>query len=136
MKQTYIYIIFIVLGIAVAAYGVYTQFFQTKGFAKTTAIIERIDTTYMGYNDETMQDEYEYTTYVNYTVDGQEYTGKLDISDASFEEGQQVDVMYNPSNPSEMYSEPGITGFIMIVAGVVVAIGAAVMLLRELGIHA
>ena len=134
MKQSYIYIIFIVIGLAVAGYGVYSQFFQTKGFEKTTAVIDRIDESYMGYNDETMQDEYEYTTYVKYTVEGKEYTGKLNISDASFKEGQEVDVMYNPANPSEMYSEPGITGFIMMVAGLVVAAGAVVMLIREGGI--
>ena len=134
MNRSLVFVIFIVLGIAVAGYGVYVQFFQTKGFVSTTGTIDRIDSTYMGYNDETMEDEYEYTAYVKYTVDGQEYSGKLDVYDQSYEEGKQVDIMYNPANPSDMHNEPGLFGVVMMAVGVIVALGSVVMLIREHGI--
>ena len=131
MKRSVVLVIFLLIGIALLGFGVYAQFFQTKGFEATTGTIERIDKTYRGYNDETMEDEYDYEVYVKYNVHGTEYSGRLDMYDPTYEEGKQVEVLYNPENPEDMHSEIGIFGLVLMAIGAVVAAGAIVLLIRK-----
>ena len=131
MNKTLGSIIAIVLGLVAIGFGVYTQFFQTKGFEQTTATITQIDQTWKGYNDETMEDEYDYTVYVKYTVDGKEYTGKADTYDGSYVEGKEITVYYNPSNPADIHGDSGILGFIMIGIGVVLVVAGAFLLIKR-----
>ena len=131
MNKTLGAIIAIVLGIACVGFGVYSQFFQTKGFEETTATITKIEENWRGYNEETMEDEYDYDVYVKYTVDGKEYEGKADTYDGSYVEGKEITVFYNPSNPADIHGDSGFLGIIMIAAGAVLAIAGVIMLVKR-----
>lgn len=132
MNKTLGAIIAIVLGLACVGFGVYTQFFQTKGFEETTATITKIEENWRGYNEETMEDEYDYDVYVKYTVDGKEYEGKADTYDGSYVEGKEITVFYNPSNPADIHGDSGILGIIMIAAGAVLTIAGVIMLIKRI----
>lgn len=43
-----------------------------------------------------------YTGYINYTVDGTEYQGSYESKDV-LEEGQKVEIMYDPNQPGVFY---------------------------------
>lgn len=124
-------IIAVVLGLALVGFGVYLQFFQTKGFKQTDATITRIDKNWRAYNNETMEDEYDYDVYVKYTVDGKEYEGKADTYDESYAEGKEITVFYNPSNPAEIHGDSGIVSYFLMGIGAIVAVVGVVMLVRR-----
>lgn len=132
MNKTLGSIIAIVLGLVAIGFGVYTQFFQTKGFEQTTATITKIEETWRGYNDETMEDEYDYEVYVKYSVDGKEYEGKADTYDGSYTEGKEITVYYNPSNPADIHGDSGILGFVLIGVGAVLVIAGAFLFIKQI----
>ena len=132
MNKTLGSIIALVIGIALVGIGIYVQFFQTKGFKETTATITKIEETWRGYNDETMEDEYDYEVYVKYTVDGKEYEGKADTYDGSYAEGKEITVFYDPSNPADIHGDSGFLGFVMIGIGAVMVVAGAFLLVKRI----
>ena len=107
------------LAIAVIAIiaGVYFTFFRTNGFEKTTATIISITESEFSTSEDT-----DYDVVVEYTVNGQKYTKKLDYYSPSFEVGKTVDVKYNPDNPSEVHGGNGFGIYILIIGVVIAAI--------------
>ena len=106
------------LAIAVIAIvaGVYLTFFHSSGFEKTTATIVSVTELPKDFEDE----EAKYDVVVEYTVNGQKYTEKLDYYSPSFETGKMIDVRYNPENPAEVHGGSGF-GIYILIAGVVIA---------------
>ena len=106
------------LAIAVIAIvaGVYLTFFHSIGFEKTTATIVSVTELPKDFEDE----EAKYDVVVEYTVNGQKYTEKLDYYSPSFEAGKTIDVRYNPENPAEVHGGSGF-GIYILIAGVVIA---------------
>ena len=131
MNKNVVIAIAFIIGLAVFGYGVYLQFFEGKGYVQTTATITQIDQVWTGYDNETNMDEYDYTVYVEYTVDGKDYTAKSDFYEDGLEKGQEITVYYNPSDPSKMVSEKGIFPYVLMGIGAVIAIGAVVVFIRE-----
>ena len=100
--------------IAIAA-GVYFTFFQSRGFEKTTATIVSIVEVPSDFADQ----DPTYDVKVRYTVNGKEYTEKLDTYSPSYKEGKTVEVLYDPNNPAVIHSGLGF-GIYILIAGTVI----------------
>lgn len=68
-----------VLALIALAAGIYTMFFESRGFVKTTATIIKME-----QNLGTEGENDTYTPTVEYTVDGKTYTGQLNQSSGSY----------------------------------------------------
>ena len=101
------------MALVAIAGGVYLTFFHSSGFVKTEAVIVSLA--------EGSEDEDSHTTRyratVEYTVDGQTYTGDLDIESASYKVGQKVSVLYDPKDPGVVHSG-GLFGVYVLGVGV------------------
>ena len=103
LKKTIIQIIFSILGIFLAIYGITLQinhFKYVKDASTTDAIITQIDT-YRSVDDyNTLNTD----VYVSYAVDNIEYNEKLGDYYYGMNEGQEIQIYYNPQNPSDCRS--------------------------------
>ena len=97
--------------------GVYTTFFKSRGFVKTTATIIEIERNY-GSGDETDT----FTPTVEYIVDGKTYTGKLDQSSGSYRVGKTIPVLYDPNDPNVVHGGDGIGVYFIVVGAVILAV--------------
>lgn len=93
--------------------GIWTTFFQSRGFVQTTATIVSVEEV-PGEVDDT-----DYVVTVEYDVDGTHYTEKLDSYSPSYKEGKTVNILYDPENPSVIHSG-GWMGIYMIVVGALI----------------
>lgn len=111
--------------IALAA-GIYFTFFQGRGYVETKATIvsiveKEIDTDH----------EKDYDVTVRFTVDGKEYSGLLNQYSPSYDVGDQVDVRYNPADPSDFHGVAlGFSIYLMVI-GVAMIAFVVVTLVRE-----
>lgn len=97
-------------------------------FLPTTATIESIEKTYEA-QDQDDSDVYE--VMVSYTVDGKEYVSDLGVMKDDYAVGKQIDIIYDPEDPS-VITLPGKTGSIIFIAiGAVAAALAVFMILRK-----
>ena len=112
---------FIVAGVA----GIH----QDNTFLPTKGVIRSMERTYVA-TDSNDTDTWE--VMVEYTVDGKNYISDLGQKKDDFTVGKEIDILYNPSNP-EAIVLPGKTVWIIaIIAGAIVAIAAAVLLVRDM----
>ena len=120
-------VVFVVAGIFVIVMGVNRLNSKKDYDASTTGVIVGIEREWSG-TDEDGFDQYDYTVYVNYEVDGQKYENvKYPSYDSSMQKGGEVEVLYQSSDPTNI-AEGNLTGnaTIMIVIGAVcVLFGAA-----------
>ena len=105
-----------VLAVIALAAGIYTTFFQSRGFVKTTATIVDIERNF-GSGDESDT----FTPTVEYTVDGKTYTGKLNQSSGSYRIGQTITVLYDPNDPGVVHGGSGIGIYFIAVSAVILA---------------
>ena len=102
---------------------------QADTFAPAKGVIQSIERTYQAV-DEDDTDTWE--VMVEYTVDGKTYVSDLGQTKDSFAVGKEIDILYNPSAP-EVIVLPGKTFWIIgIIAGAVVAVAAAVLLMKDI----
>jgi hypothetical protein len=84
--------------------------------------------------DEDGFDQYDYTVYVNYEVDGQKYENvKYPSYDSSMQKGDEVEVLYQSSDPTNI-AEGNLTGnaTIMIVIGAVCTLAGVVAVVKAI----
>ena len=113
-------VVFVVAGIFVIVMGVNRLNSKKDYDASTTGVIVGIEREWTG-TDEDGFDQYDYTVYVNYEVDGQKYENvKYPSYDSSMQKGDEVEVLYQSSDPTNI-AEGNLTGnaTIMIVIGAV-----------------
>ena len=113
-------VVFVVAGVFVIVMGVNRLNSKKDYDASTTGVIVGIEREWTG-TDEDGFDQYEYTVYVNYEVDGQKYENvKYPSYDSSMQKGDEVEVLYQSSDPTNI-AEGNLTGnaTIMIVIGAV-----------------
>lgn len=113
-------VIFVVAGVFVIVMGVNRLNSKKDYDASTTGVIVGIEREWSG-TDEDGFDQYDYTVYVNYEVDGQKYENvKYPSYDSSMQKGDEVEVLYQSSDPTNI-AEGNLTGnaTIMIVIGAV-----------------
>ena len=119
-KASFFGIFAAVLALLAIGFGVYTVFFQTRGFVKTEAVIVSRNTALDEDGNE------EFIPVVEYTVDGKTYTAVLDTrgSSSRFAVGKAMKILYNPQDPSEAH----VTNvFAYVIMGVGVAVLAVVI---------
>ena len=113
-------VVFFVAGVFVIVMGVNRLNSKKDYDASTTGVIVGIEREWSG-TDEDGFDQYDYTVYVNYEVDGQKYENvKYPSYDSSMQKGDEVEVLYQSSDPTNI-AEGNLTGnaTIMIVIGAV-----------------
>ncbi len=113
-------VVFVVVGVFVIVMGVNRLNSKKDYDASTTGVIVGIEREWSG-TDEDGFDQYDYTVYVNYEVDGQKYENvKYPSYDSSMKKGDEVEVLYQSSDPTNI-AEGNLTGnaTIMIVIGAV-----------------
>ena len=108
-------IVVAVIGVLALAFGIYLRYFETRGFVKTTAVIERIDENYLG-TDADGHDDYQYDVYVMYSADGKTYHGRSDTYSAGYKEGKRIPIYYNPENPEEIHGDSRILAVACMIA--------------------
>jgi len=91
----------VVFGAGIIAAGILIQLSmnQSKGWPETTAVINDIQIPPSADGE-----GYDHTVFVEYTSDGGEYIAQLDEYRSSFSIGQEVDIRYNPDNPTDVRS--------------------------------
>ncbi|MBQ6020856.1 MAG: DUF3592 domain-containing protein [Clostridia bacterium] len=124
-------VVAVVLGIVVLVLG-FKKLGSKKNYdASVTGVITGIEREWSG-TDEDGFDQYDYTVYVDYEVDGKKYEGvKYPSYDSSMQKGDEVEILYQSSNP-ENIAEGNIAGnaTIMIVIGAVAALAGLVMAVK------
>ena len=120
-------VVFFVAGVFVIVMGVNRLNSKKDYDASTTGVIVGIEREWTG-TDEDGFDQYSYTVYIDYEVDGQKYENvQYPSYDSSMQKGGEVEVLYQSSDPTNI-AEGNLTGnaTIMIVIGAVcVLFGAA-----------
>lgn len=101
------------MALVAIAGGIYLTFFHSSGFVKTEAVIVELKEG----SEDTDSHTARYRATVEYTVDGQTYTGDLDVESASYKMGQRVSVLYDPKDPSVVHSG-GMFGLYVLGVGV------------------
>ena len=102
-----IWIFFLAFAVLLFAVGVYLGFIKSAGFVRTTGVVVSVRAV-EHYDSELGRKVSDYYPTVAYTVDGEEYTGELDIGNLGDGEGKEVSIQYNPNNPAEVnYYSPG-----------------------------
>ncbi|MBQ8086747.1 MAG: hypothetical protein IJ232_11650 [Lachnospiraceae bacterium] len=127
-RKILIIISVLVLGIAATAIGVYNSFLAGKGYVETTAVIDHIDEIERGYDEDNVM-QYDYDVYVNYSVDGKEYTGKSDYYSGSYKEGMEIKISYDPNDPTKIHGDSKGMGIILMIAGSVTIVVCVVLLI-------
>ncbi|MBQ6066237.1 MAG: DUF3592 domain-containing protein [Clostridia bacterium] len=126
-------IVFVVAGIFVVILGIGKLRNKDTFDASTTAVISGIEREWKGTDSDGF-DEYDYTVYINYEVDGKKYENvEYPGYNSSMKTGDELEIKYESANP-ENISEANITGSatIMIVMGAVFALVGIVSSLRAL----
>ena len=109
MKDPRVRVIVCVVALACIAFGVYLNFFYSRGFVKTTATIVEVRDSYGSEGDRT------YYPTVEYIVDGKTYTGELNQGSSSYRVGKRIPVLYDPNDPDEVHATGGFEIYILVV---------------------
>ena len=116
-------VIAIVVGIVVIVMGVNKMNSKKLYDASTTGVITGIEREWTG-TDEDGFDQYNYTVYVDYEVNGKKYENvKYPSYESSMQKGDEVTILYQSANP-ESIAEGNLSGnaTIIIVVGAVLAL--------------
>ena len=108
-----------VIAAVALGFGVYSTFFRSAGYEKTNATIVSIEEDPDFIPDPDNPGDKSYIVTATYTVDGKEYTRQLDSYSPSYKVGGQVEVRYDPRDPSKVTSGFGIGIYLMIAGGAI-----------------
>ena len=122
VKGPGIKIVAAIVALAALAFGVYSTFFQSAGYADGTATIISIEEDPDYIPDADTSGDVQYIVTVKYTVDGKDYTRTLDSYSPSYKVGGTVDIKYDPKNPEKITSGFGFGIYLMIAGGVILLI--------------
>ena len=125
-------LLFVLAGIAMFVYGIYTIFFENRGYVKTDAVIMHIEEIWNG-SDESGMDDYSYISTVVYEVDGKEYSNELHYYQDGYKEGKTIKIFYNPNDPNDIHGDTKGMGIYLLIAGPLVALAAIFAILRNPG---
>ena len=119
LKGPALKIIAAIIAVLALAFGVYSTFFQSAGYVDGTATIVSIEEDPDYIPDPDKKNDVQYIATVKYTVDGKEYTAKLDSYDPSYKVGGDVKIKYDPNDPAKLTSGFGFGIYLMIAGGVI-----------------
>ena len=92
-------------------------------------MIQSIERTYQAVDDD---DADTWEVVVEYTVDGKTYVSDLGQTKDSFAVGKEIDILYDPSEPEVIVLQGKTFWIIGMIAGAVVAVAAAVLLIKDI----
>ena len=121
-------VVAVALGIVVIVLGVNRMNSKKLYDASTTGVIVGIEREWNG-TDSDGYDQYSYTVYVDYEIDGKKYeNAEYPSYNSSMKKGDEVKILYQSANPEDI-AEGDLTGnaAIMIAAGAVFALIGAGM---------
>ena len=124
LRAAYLPAFLIPLGIILTVFGVlfYNNVNTIKNYPKTEAVVSRTELFQEAYTDaEGDRTEATYTVYVNYTVDGTEYTDIEYGVFSGYTVGERVTICYNPDDPRDIAQPNGIIIPIIMLAGGIAA---------------
>jgi len=132
LRETSFGLFFIPFGIVMMIMGYF--FFQsverTKDFIRTPATVSRMELFREAYYDGDTHHDAEYTLYVTYTVDGQEYDEEYGVY-SGYQVGDTLTIVYNPADPRDIAQPINIVVPIcMEIGGVASLIAGVVSLVR------
>ena len=104
-----------VLAVIALIAGVYFTFFQSRGFVETKATI--IDIV-----EDSIGEETTYYPIVEYTVNGDTYSGQSDQSCSPDAIGKTISILYNPEDPLVFHGNGQMGIYLMIVGAVILVI--------------
>ncbi|MBQ7645739.1 MAG: hypothetical protein IJS94_00575 [Clostridia bacterium] len=112
-----------IIALIAIAGGVYLTFFSANGYVKTTAEIISIenDPDYIP-DPNVSNDTGPRIVTVKYTVDGKEYKTVLDSDSGTYKVGKEIEILYDPKDPTKISSGKGF-GIYLIIAGGVIFFG-------------
>ena len=117
-------IVAVVVGIVVAVLGVNKMSSKKLYDASTTGVIVGIEREWTG-TDGDGYDQYSYTVYVDYEIDGKKYENvQYPSYNSSMHKGDEVKILYQSANP-ENIAEGDLTGN----AAIMIAVGAVFALI-------
>ncbi len=73
---------------------------EIKHFTPVSAVVSHVEREWTPNGDGT--DTEEITIFVTYTVDGREYNEELQNTKTNLKQGDQITVLYNPEDPTEV----------------------------------
>ncbi|MBO5376098.1 MAG: DUF3592 domain-containing protein [Bacilli bacterium] len=120
-------ILFLVIGIGCVVGFVFTKNSNDdfmKKAVETSAEIVRIKEKY-----DSLDEDYEYTVYVEFDVDGLTYEGILNEYHSGMREGDKVTIYYDPQDPENFRSGSDFLVFIPLIVGVIFAIVGSFLLI-------
>ncbi len=129
MRRLVLSLLFFLAGVGMIGYGIYNIFFYNRGMTESTAVIDHIERTMTGY-DEDGSAEYDYEVLVSYTVDGKQYQSELGYHEDGFKEGQEIKIYYDPSDPEKLHADTKKMGICLVISGPALWLAALGTLLK------
>ncbi|MBR4727926.1 MAG: DUF3592 domain-containing protein, partial [Clostridia bacterium] len=99
LKKLIAVLILLAGGAVFIAFGA-ISFKEMREFKPVPAVVSHIEREWTPNGDGT--DTENITIIVTYTVDGQEYTEKLQNTKTNYKQGDEITVLYNPEDPTEV----------------------------------
>lgn len=112
-----------IMALVALGVGIYLTFFHSQGFVKTQATVVAVEVDNSG--ETTM-----YTPTVEHTVDGKVYSGQVNASNTRYQEGQKLNVLYDPNDPTVIHSS-SFLGIYSIGVGALILLVIIITLVRE-----
>lgn len=117
---------FILVGLVILGISLFALVNHQEYDGKTTATISYIKQERKEFisNDDSNEEQYEYTVFVDYVVDGKEYKHvQFDSYDSSMKVGQTINIKYDLNDPSKIQSQ---NGMLFIIAFIIIGFAAIV----------
>ena len=130
MNKIFTFIFTIIISLAFVGIGAYVQFFRGSDYIPTDAVITKIESS-LNKHSSNSNNRRNHTVYVEYTVDGQTYSGPSDVWDSTMREGQTITIRYNPDNPAQMLGDPGWLGWFTLGIGSLGVLASFAMLFKK-----
>ena len=118
-------IAFVLFGILVIILA-FISLHQQNSFTAATGVITNIEE----FTDGVAETTYEVT--VDYKIDGKSYTSVMGDYSPDYEVGKEINILYDPDDPSKIVSKGKSHVIYMICVGVVLIIAGAITFLRGL----
>lgn len=99
IKKLIAILLFVAGGVVFVIFGGITLK-EIKNFTPVPAVVSHITREWTPNGDGT--DTEDISIFVTYTVDGQEYTEELQNTKTNYKQGDEITVLYNPEDPTQV----------------------------------
>ena len=123
-----------IIAVIALGFGIYSTFFRSAGYETTAATITSIEEDPDYIPDPDNQNDKQYIVTAKYTVDGKEYTRRLDSYSPSYKVGGEVEIKYDPKDPTKVTSGFGFGIYLMIAGGVILLIIVFVTVKKKISV--